>query len=253
MGAEKSLWTHFIPTIPIHPLSAVPKRSAFLHWLTRPWVMRRFLLLALASSGLPVSYASSNPSVAVVVGNYVTVLGPGPRPLRLCKWGMTVITRITRQSGPSTPFLRVKDDQFITFEPIPEKVRDDPAFQLVASAVSTGINHPVFTLPVTFTVDYGPASVDAAGVLVLDGMEGSVSITTQSGSACIKWLPRSLLIVEGYLKTEAGNSFSGSGYRWFAIDPSWTSPVGAPRRIGHEWPASSNYQFGSRYRSGFQG
>ena len=58
-------------------------------------------------------------------------------------------------------------------------------------------NQPsVFTLPVTFTVDYGPASVDAAGVLVLDGMEGNVSITATQSGALRKAAPPVTLIVE---------------------------------------------------------
>jgi hypothetical protein len=69
---------------------------------------------------------------------------------------------------------------------IPEKVRDDPAFELNATAVSSGTNHMVFNLPVSFTVNYGPASVNSVGVVTLDGLEGNVSITaSQSGSAYI--------------------------------------------------------------------
>jgi hypothetical protein len=147
-----------------------------------------FPLLALSSSGLPVSYVSSNPSVAVVVGNYVTVLGAGSTTITAMQMGddryhpASPVSRVLHVVPPG-----VKDDQYITFQPIPEKVRDDPAFELNATAISSGVNHPVYSLPVTFTVVSGPASVNAAGVLVLDGMEGNVSITaTQSGSAYVK-------------------------------------------------------------------
>jgi hypothetical protein len=80
----------------------------------------------------------------------------------------------------------VKDDQVIDFELIPEKVRDDPAFLLVAKATSSGLNHPVFNLPVSFTINYGHANVNSVGIVTLDGLEGNVSITaTQSGSAYV--------------------------------------------------------------------
>ena len=80
----------------------------------------------------------------------------------------------------------VKDDQHIEFEIIPEKVRDDPSFFLIAKAESTGVNHQVFNLPVTFTVDHGPAMVNSAVIVTLDGLEGNVTITaTQSGSAYV--------------------------------------------------------------------
>ncbi|MEK9633531.1 MAG: hypothetical protein VW622_06795 [Opitutae bacterium] len=186
-----------------------------------------FPLLALASSGLPVSYVSSNPSVAVVVGNYVTVLGAGSTTITAMQMGddryhpASPVSRVLHVVPPG-----VKDDQFITFEPIPEKVRDDPAFQLVASAVSTGINHPVFTLPVTFTVDYGPASVDAAGVLVLDGMEGNVSITaTQSGSAYVKAAPPVTLIVEVTSRQRQEIRFPAPGTGGLRLTPRGHRPL----------------------------
>jgi hypothetical protein len=84
----------------------------------------------------------------------------------------------------------VKDDQMITFEMIPEKVRDDPAFELNASAVSTGNNHSVFNLPVSFELVSGPASVNTVGVVTLNGLEGNVTITaSQSGSAYVNAAP----------------------------------------------------------------
>ena len=184
---------------PLHPYHTDPPAFGGPQTISFPALVDKavgdaaFPLLALASSGLPVSYVSSNPSVAVVVGNYVTVLGAGSTTITAMQMGddryhpASPVSRVLHVVPPG-----VKDDQFITFEPIPEKVRDDPAFQLVASAVSTGINHPVFTLPVTFTVDYGPASVDAAGVLVLDGMEGNVSITATQSGGYVKAAPRSL-------------------------------------------------------------
>jgi len=123
-----------------------------------------------------------------VIGNLVTVLNPGATTITAMQMGdaryhpASPVSRVLHVVPPG-----VKDDQVITFELIPEKVRDDPSFELNASALSSGVNHPVFSLPVSFTVDYGPASVDSSGVVILDGTEGNVSITaTQSGSAYVK-------------------------------------------------------------------
>ena len=144
-----------------------------------------FPLLAVATSGLPIAYISSNPSVATIVGNFVTINGKGSATITAMQLG-------DDRYHPADPISRVltvihpgiKDDQNISFETIPEKVRDDPAFELNATAVSSGINHQIFNLPVSFTVNYGPASVDSVGVVTLDGLEGNVSITaSQSGSA----------------------------------------------------------------------
>ena len=70
----------------------------------------------------------------------------------------------------------VKDDQSIDFDEIPIKVRDDPPF-LVNATSSSG-------MPVTFKVEFGPATVDSNGLVILDGVAGSVGITAaQPGSA----------------------------------------------------------------------
>ena len=48
----------------------------------------------------------------------------------------------------------------------------------------------MFNLPVTFKVNYGPATVNSVGVVTLDGLEGNVSITaSQSGSAYVNPAP----------------------------------------------------------------
>ena len=72
-----------------------------------------------------------------------------------------------------------KDDQVISFEEIPLKVRDDPPFELNASSTSG--------LPIEFSVISGPASVNPSGIVVLEGIEGNVTITAaQGGSAYFK-------------------------------------------------------------------
>jgi hypothetical protein len=120
----------------------------------------------------------------------------------------------------------VKDDQVITFHPIPEKVRDDPSFELNASALSSGVNHPVFSLPVTFTVDYGPATVDASGVVILEGLEGNVSITaTQSGSAYVKAAPPVTQIIEISSKQRQEIRFPAVGTGGLRLTPRGHRPL----------------------------
>jgi hypothetical protein len=146
-----------------------------------------FPLTAFASSGLPVSYVSSNPNVAVISGAIVTVIDSGATTITAMQVGddrYDPAHPISLQLHVIPPV--TKDDQNITFAPIlVEKTRDDPPFQLIASATSSGERHPVYNLPVTFTVD-GPASVDSAGVVTLDGIAGDLNITAhQSGSAYV--------------------------------------------------------------------
>ncbi|MBT5716368.1 MAG: LamG domain-containing protein, partial [Opitutae bacterium] len=182
---------------PIHPYSTTPpsfggaQTISFSPLVDKASSDSSFPLTAVASSGLSISYVSSNPSVAMVVGNIVTITGVGSTTITAMQLG-------DDRFHPADPVSRVlsvihpgiKDDQIITFELIPEKVRDDPAFELNATAVSSGINHSVFSLPVTFIVNSGPASVNSVGVVTLDGLEGNVSITArQSGSAYVNPAP----------------------------------------------------------------
>ena len=150
-----------------------------------------FELQAFATSGLPVSFVSSDPSIAAVSGNLLSIVGVGE------------VTITALQSGdsryhPALPRSQkliiihpvVKDDQTIQLEVIPTKVKDDPPFQLEALATSTGVRHPVFNLPVSFSVSSGPATVDSNGVVTLDGVEGNVTIVAaQGGSAYVKPAP----------------------------------------------------------------
>ena len=182
---------------PIHPYSLSPPSFGGPQTITFPPLVDKamgdgsFPLLAVASSGLPISYISSNPSVGTVVGNIVTLTGKGSTTITAMQLGddrynpALPISRILTVIHPG-----VKDDQMITFEIIPEKVRDDPAFELNATAVSTGNNHSVFNLPVSFEVVSGPASVNTVGVVTLNGLEGNVTITArQSGSAYVNPAP----------------------------------------------------------------
>ena len=120
------LKNHLDPLHPYHtdpPAFGGPQTISFPALVDKAVGDAAFPLLALASSGLPVSYVSSNPSVAVVVGNYVTVLGAGSTTITAMQMGddryhpASPVSRVLHVVPPG-----VKDDQFITFEPIPEKV-----------------------------------------------------------------------------------------------------------------------------------
>ena len=147
-----------------------------------------FELLAYSTSGLPVNFISSNPSIAAISGNLLYILGVGDVTISAVQEGDS-------RYHPALPvhqILRIihpvlKDDQIIEFADIPTKVRDDPPFQLEANATSSGVHHRVYRLPVQFSVVSGPASVDSNGIVTLDGTDGNVTITAaQSGSAYVK-------------------------------------------------------------------
>ncbi len=92
-----------------------------------------FDLTATASSGLAVSYVSSNEAVATVSGNTVTIIGIGT----------TTITASQNGNGDYEPasdaqqvLTVTKTLQTITFSPLVSKTIGDPAFDLTATASS---------------------------------------------------------------------------------------------------------------------
>lgn len=131
-----------------------------------------FTLGGTASSGLTVSYTSSNPSVATVSGNTVTIVGAGTSTITANQPGNDVYNA----AAPVNQVLTVnKANQTITFNPLPEKSLGDPPFTLNATA-SSG-------LPVSYTSsNTSVATVSGNTVTIL--AVGSTTITAlQAGNA----------------------------------------------------------------------
>ena len=129
-----------------------------------------FNLAATASSGLDVSYSSSNASVASIAGSTVTIVGAGTADITASQAGDGdyAAATVVAQS-----LVVNKADQTITLTPVTDKVTTDAPFDVAASSTSR--------LPVTFTVN-GPATISAT-TLTLAGTEGTVTITAdQAGN-----------------------------------------------------------------------
>jgi uncharacterized repeat protein (TIGR03803 family) len=92
-----------------------------------------FDLTATASSGLPVSYASSNTQVAIVSGTTVTIVGAGQTVITANQGG-----NVSFNPAPevSQVLLVSKANQTISFEALPPKRFGDPSFELTAKATS---------------------------------------------------------------------------------------------------------------------
>jgi photosystem II stability/assembly factor-like uncharacterized protein len=130
-----------------------------------------FNLTATASSSLPIAYTSSNVSVATIVGNKVTIIGPGT----------TLITALQSGNSSYNPAPSIqrsltvnKASQTITFNSLnPVKFGQIP-FLLTAST-SAG-------LPVSFTSSNTAVASIAGNTVTIVGV-GSATITaTQSGN-----------------------------------------------------------------------
>jgi hypothetical protein len=150
-----------------------------------------FLLNVEASSGLPVIFSSDDSTTVSIAGNNAKILSPGKVIITAYQNGNSKFFAADPQSVEleivdfSDPLFE-KDDQNVTFEEIPLKVREDPPFQINAHARSTGNRHYIYNLPVSFQVVSGPASIDARGVITLSGNAGTVVISaSQSGNAFV--------------------------------------------------------------------
>ncbi|RYZ48816.1 MAG: hypothetical protein EOP49_17685, partial [Sphingobacteriales bacterium] len=130
-----------------------------------------FTLTATASSGLPITYFSSNPFVAQISGNTVTIVGAGSTTITATQEG-----DVNYNAAPDVPqTLTVnKASQTITFGPLADKSTADADFALTATA-SSG-------LPVSYTSsDPGVATITAPNTLNIVGAGNTTITASQAG------------------------------------------------------------------------
>ena len=161
-----------------------------------------FTLTAMSSSGLSVTYGSDDKSVLTIAGDQAKILSPGKVTITAYQNGNSRYQPADPQSVEleiidfSDPLFQ-KDDQNITYQPVSIKVREDPPFPVLAYATSSGNRHAVYNLPVTLKIESGPATIDARGIITLDGTEGTVVVSArQSGNAFVKEAEPVLISIE---------------------------------------------------------
>ena len=165
----------FLLSFTDQPVTLTAQTITWTQSLDRKYSLTPFTLTATASSGLAMTYSSSNPGVATITGSSCTLKGLGTSDIT------------ARQAGNTTfapaKYIRTltvsKGDQTITFNPIPPQAVGYPDFNLTATA-SSG-------LTVSFTSS-NPAVATVTGTLVHIVGEGTTVITaSQAGSAL--WNP----------------------------------------------------------------
>ncbi len=123
-----------------------------------------FTLSATASSGLPVSYASSTLSVATVSGNTVTIVGAGTTTITASQDGDA--TYLAATAVPQTLVIS-KATQTITFAALASKLTSDLPFTLGATASSTlAVSYASSTLSVA-TVSGNTVTIVGPGTTTL--------------------------------------------------------------------------------------
>jgi Leucine-rich repeat (LRR) protein len=131
-----------------------------------------FALSAMASSGLAVSYASSNTAVATVIGNTVTVLGSGTTDITASQTGDA---NYNAAVNVTQPFTITKANQTITFSPLPSKTLGDGSFALTATA-SSG-------LPVSYTSSNTEVATITGNTVTVVGVGVTDITASQAGDA----------------------------------------------------------------------
>ncbi|HYC83918.1 MAG TPA: delta-60 repeat domain-containing protein [Chryseosolibacter sp.] len=131
-----------------------------------------FPLEASASSGLPMSFTSSNEDVAVVYGDTVTIVGAGETTITASQPGDDSYFEATPVARTLTV---TKATQTITFDPITQRTYHSPAF-VVDATTSSG-------LPVTYTSsDTLVAEIDGSTVTIKGTGETTIT-ASQAGDA----------------------------------------------------------------------
>lgn len=125
---------------------------------------------AISSSGLPITYSSSNPSVASVSGNLINVVGVGFTDITATQAG-----NANYNPASSARLLVVeKANQSIAFNALAPKSFGEAPFSLVASSTSS--------LPVSFTSNNPSVATVSGSTVTIVGV-GSATITaSQPGS-----------------------------------------------------------------------
>ncbi len=178
-----------------------------------------FVLTATASSGLSVSYASSNTSVATVSGATVTIVAAGTTTITASQAGDASFNAAT--SVTQNLVVEAKQNQTITFGQIADKTLGDAPFALSATASSA------------LAVSYGAASdkitINVSQVTIVKAGRASIK-ASQGGNAtfnaaasieqsfCIKPAKPTVAVSGANTETLTLTSSASAGNQWFKND-----------------------------------
>ncbi len=162
-----------------------------------------FNLTATASSGLTVTYVSSNNSVATISGNTVTIVSAGTVNIIASQIG-----NANYNAAPDvTQSLTInKADQIITFGPLSNKLTTDPPFNLTASSSST--------LSVSYSSSNTAVVSISGNTATLVGPGTAIITASQSGNGnynAAMNVAQSQVVIDPNAPILSANSLSGFG------------------------------------------
>lgn len=127
-----------------------------------------FEIVASACSGLPLTFRSSDPGVARVVGNVVTITGAGSAVITAGQAGSGDLETAPEKSQT---FIVHRSGQQVTFSSPAQKVVGDPPFELEGSATSGLSVSYESSDPTVATVSGSTVTVVGAGTTVLSALQ----------------------------------------------------------------------------------
>jgi len=139
---------------------------------------------AIASSGLPVSYTSSDTTVAMIYGDYIHLKGAGTTTITASQAGNE---DYYAAQSVSRSFTVKKQSQSITFDALPQKVYGEPDFTLTASS-SLGY-------PVSFSSSDSTVAVINGNAVHLTGIGSAVITASQSGNESVEAAKATQLLI----------------------------------------------------------
>ena len=205
-----------------------------------------FNLTGTASSGLPLSYASSNTSVATVSGSVVTIVGVGSTTITASQTGNSSYNAATSVTQALTVN---KASQTISFTTLPAKTYGDSAFALTASSTSGLSVAYSSSNPSVATVSGNTVTIVGAGTSTITATQSGngnynaasgvsqnlpVSQAALSSSLITITAPTSLIYSgAGKSYTAIAGGVTAFGYTYVGVSPTvYASTTTAPKNVG---------------------
>lgn len=129
-----------------------------------------FMLEAISDAGLPITFSSSNSSIAEVIDDMVWIRGVGEVTITASQVGDDTY----QPASANQVFIIEKADQILWFDPLPAKIYNDASFALTATADSE--------LPVNYTSANESVAEVVDGLLVIRGAGSTVITASQPGN-----------------------------------------------------------------------
>jgi hypothetical protein len=205
-----------------------------------------FSLTGSASSGLSLSYSSSNTGVATVSGSVVTIVGAGSTTITASQSGNSSFNSATSVSQSLTVN---KTSQTISFTTLPAKTYGDSAFALTGSSTSGLSVSYSSSNPSVATVSGNTVTIVAAGTSTITAIQSGnsnynaassvsqnlfVSQAALSSSLITITAPTSLIYSgAGKSYTAIAGGVTAFGYTYVGVSPTvYASTTTAPKNVG---------------------